>query len=194
MPYPEVLVIAVALAMDALAVAVSTGLKLRCTIGQTLRMAGAFGSFQFFMPLLGWFLGSTVKSYIEAFDHWIAFGLLAFVGVRMLREGLGKEDGEEECLDPTRGLTLLMLALATSIDALAVGISIAVLQVDIWMPAVVIGVVCFILTIFGLHLGRVMVRPESSLGSTLGKKANVIGGLVLVGIGVKILIEHLFLS
>ncbi|MDR1125572.1 MAG: manganese efflux pump MntP family protein [Deltaproteobacteria bacterium] len=181
------LALALALAMDAFAVAVASGVRLRCTLGQTLRMALAFGVFQFAMPVAGWFLGLSVRAYIEAFDHWVAFGLLAFVGVRMLREGFGaKKEAEQDCSDPTRGVTLLLLALATSIDALAVGISLAVLSIDIWRPAVVIGLVCFGVTALGMHLGRVVIR----IGPDLSGKANIIGGLVLMGIGVKIVAEH----
>ena len=180
----EILAIAVALAMDALAVAVATGLKLRCSLVQTVRMAGAFGAFQFIMPVTGWFLGLTVRSHIEAFDHWVAFVLLAFVGGKMLWEA--RKDGEEECSDPTKGTTLLLLALATSIDALAVGISLAVIGVEIWYPAAVIGLVCFAITAAGMHIGRIVVRE----GSALAAQANVLGGLVLIGIGMKILFEH----
>ena len=179
-----------ALAMDAFAVAVASGVRLRCTMGETLRMALAFGGFQFAMPVVGWFLGLTVRDYIEAFDHWVAFGLLAFVGVRMLREGFGKKPEEErECPNPTKGVTLLLLALATSIDALAVGISMAVLSIDIWYPAAVIGLVCFGVTALGMHLGRVVIK----VGPDLSGKANIVGGLVLIGIGVKIVLEHLLL-
>lgn len=180
----EVLAIAVALAMDAFAVAVATGLRLRCSLAQTARMAGAFGLFQFAMPVLGWALGLSVRSYIEAFDHWVAFALLAFVGGKMLLEA--RKGGADECGDPTRGGTLVLLALATSIDALAVGMSLAVLKVQIWQPAAVIGLVCLGMTAAGMHLGRLVVRE----GSTLAAKANLLGGLVLIGIGVKILFEH----
>ena len=191
MSHIEIFAMAVALAMDAFAVAVATGLKTRCSLAQTLRMSLAFGCFQFVMPVLGWVLGMTVRGYIEAFDHWVAFALLAFVGVRMIREGLQGAEEAEDCgkarMDPTRGMTLVILAVATSIDALAVGISMAVLQVEVWYPAAIIGLVCFGLTAIGMHVGRVVVRE----GSKLGDKANVIGGIVLIGIGVKIVIEHL---
>lgn len=180
----EVLVIAIALAMDAFAVAVATGLRLRCSMGQTLRMATAFGGFQFVMPVIGWGLGLSVRSYIEGFDHWVAFIMLAFVGGKMIYESFKSE--ENECIDPTKGLTLLMLAIATSIDAMAVGISLAVLQIDIWYPAVVIGLVCFIITAVGMHIGRLVIRGDS----TLAEKANFAGGVVLVAIGIRILYEH----
>lgn len=183
--YIAVFALAVALAMDALAVAVATGLRMRCSLGQTVRMAAAFGFFQFLMPVAGWALGLTVRRYIEAYDHWVAFILLAFVGGRMIYEGLKKAE-PENCADPTRGFTLMVLSIATSIDALAVGISMAVLNVEIWQPAAVIGIVCFAMTALGMHLGRIVVRENSSLGH----KANIVGGVILFCIGMKILYEH----
>ena len=186
---------AVALAMDAFAVALTTGVRLQ-SIGaaQTWRMAGTFGFFQFTMPVVGWFLGIRAQQYIEAYDHWIAFGLLLFVGGKMLKEAWeNRGKSEEECSysDPTRGHTLLILGIATSLDALAVGLSMAMLQVDIWLPAVIIGAVCFAITAVGMHLGRALcaVRGIGSTGA-LGNKANMLGGLVLIAIGAGILKEH----
>lgn len=182
------LALAVALAMDALAVAVATGLRLHCvTLEQTGRMAGIFGLFQAVMPVMGWLLGTKLQRFVEAYDHWVAFGLLAFVAVRMLREAweMHTKGDEYECEDPTRGSTLLMLALATSIDALAVGFSMAILGVSVWMPALVIGFVCFVLTAVGMHLGR-LVRCSGKLGSV----TNALGGVVLLVIGANILHEH----
>jgi len=187
------LAIAVALAMDAFAVAVATGLRLGCiSAGQTLRMAGLFGLFQAFMPLAGWCLGTGAQSYIEAYDHWLAFGLLAFVGGRMVREAWQARNEEPDCScspdDPTRGGSLWLLAIATSIDALAVGLSLALLNAGILTPALVIGVVCFCLTALGMHLGRLACRLPGLRG--LGVKANALGGFVLLAIAVKILHEH----
>lgn len=187
------LALAVALAMDAFAVAVATGMQLRCiTLPQTVRMAGAFGFFQFAMPVAGWFLGVGVQKHIENYDHWVAFALLAFIGGRMLKEAWEKrgQNLEEECAvcpaDPTKGTSLLVLAVATSIDALAVGLSMAILGQGVWFPAVVIGVVCAALTAFGIHLGRIMC----SLAGNWGNYANIAGGLVLIGIGFNILRDH----
>lgn len=177
-----ILAIAVALAMDAFAVAVATGLRLRCSLVQTVRMAGAFGVFQFAMPVIGWALGLSVRSYIESFDHWVAFVLLAFVGGKMLYEAW--KGGEDECSDPTRGGTLLLLALATSIDALAVGISLAALGGSIWTSAAFIAGITFLVCLIGSELGR-------GFGKILGDWAQVAGGVVLVGIGLKIFIEHM---
>lgn len=184
----EMLAIAVALAMDAFAVAIATGVQLKeVSHRQTFRLAFHFGLFQALMPLAGWALGLTVRSYIEDWDHWIAFSLLAFIGVRMLQEALSGDDDEAEAdrCDPTRGLSLIMLSVATSIDALAVGLSMSLLGLSIWVPAAVIGVVCLLFTGAGLHLGRLLAHA-----SRLGHKAEILGGLVLIGIGVRILHEH----
>ena len=187
-----VFAIAVALAMDAFAVSLTAGIRLRSiTVGHTLRMGGTFGGFQFLMPVIGWMCGVKAQKYIESYDHWIAFALLAFVGGRMLKEAWenrGKEEQECPANDPTRGGSLLLLGIATSLDALAVGLSLALLKVDVWMPAVIIGVVCFCITAFGLHLGKFICRIPGLGG--LGNKANALGGLVLLAIGLKILHEH----
>lgn len=190
MTLPAIFVMAVALAMDAFAVAVSTGIRMqRLRVAQVGRMAGVFGFFQFIMPVAGWFLGLSVQKYIEAYDHWLAFGLLAFVGLRMLKEAWdNRSKPEDECApyaDPTTGGTLLLLGIATSIDALAVGLSMALLKTDIWLPAVIIGAVCFCITAFGMQLGRWVCKAGS-----LGGKANALGGLVLVSIGLGILHDH----
>ena len=181
--------------MDAFAVALTTGLRLRCVdIKQTLRMAGMFGGCQFVMPVLGWLLGVRAQQYIESYDHWLAFALLVFVGGRMLKEAWEAGGEEEEacaCKDPTQGGSLWLLGIATSLDALAVGLSLALLSVDVWMPALIIGLVCFALTAFGMHLGRLACRLPGLRGlDNLGNKANALGGLVLVVIALKILHEH----
>jgi putative Mn2+ efflux pump MntP len=179
-----VLGLAVGLAMDALAVAVATGLLLgRPSPGHVLRLAFHFGLFQSLMPVVGWLAGRSVAVYIQDFDHWVAFGLLAFVAGKMLREAF--HDGADvPAGDPTRGWTLLLLSIATSIDALAVGLSMAFLDVSVWLPSVVIGLVAFAFTAAGVLVG-------ARVGRTLGRWPEVVGGLVLLGIGVKILVEHL---
>ena len=177
--------IAIGLAMDAFAVAIGAGLQLcDVTKRQTFRLAWHFGLFQAFMPILGWLAGLTLVEYIEPVDHWIAFGLLAFIGGKMIYEALKHQDEGVDRCDPTKGWRLVMLSIATSIDALAVGLSLAVLGVSIWWPALVIGVVAGVLTIVGLELG-------CRFGSLLGRRMEVVGGLILIGIGVKILVEHL---
>jgi putative Mn2+ efflux pump MntP len=188
----EILILAVALAMDAFAVSLTTGIQLRfVSPRQTLRMAGIFGFFQFAMPLAGWLLGIRAQKYIEAWDHWLAFALLGYVGGKMLWEAWrNRGKPPEACFltDPTTGKTLLLLGLATSLDALAVGLSLALLNIEVWTPALIIGVVCFLLSAVGMQLGRVICAIPR-LGS-LGNKANAVGGLILIGIGLRILYEH----
>jgi putative Mn2+ efflux pump MntP len=177
--------IAIGLAMDAFAVAIGAGLQLcQVTNRQKFRLAWHFGLFQAFMPILGWLAGLTLVEYIEPVDHWIAFGLLAFIGGKMIYEALKHQEEEVDRCDPTKGWSLVLLSIATSIDALAVGLSLAVLGVDIWFPAIVIGIVAGVLTVVGLELG-------TRFGALLGRRMEVVGGLILIGIGVKILVEHL---
>ena len=182
----NIIAIAIALAMDAFAVAIATGVRLkRVSLRQFFRLAWHFGLFQAMMPVMGWAAGLTVRESIERYDHWIAFGLLAFVGINMIREAFKLEEDAQDKHDPTRGLTLVMLSVATSIDALAVGLTISMLQVAIWFPALVIGLVAGAFTVVGLHLGKSVGSAER-----LSPVAEVLGGLVLLGIGVKILFEH----
>lgn len=175
--------IALALAMDAFAVALAAGAVLNPLTGRHLfRLGFHFGLFQALMPIGGWLVGMTVQKWIAAYDHWIAFALLVFVGGRMILEAF-EEKSESNASDPTRGLTMVMLSVATSIDALAVGLSLAMLGVSVWLPAAVIGVVAGVLTVAGMLLGR-------RLGGSWGKRVEVCGGLVLCGIGLKILLEQ----
>jgi len=178
--------IAVALAMDAFAVAIVSGLTLNPLTGRhVFRLSFHFGLFQALMPVLGWAAGSAVHRYIASFDHWVAFGLLAFIGGKMLHEAFGHEEGEERPrTDPTRGLRLVLLAVATSIDAFAVGLSLAILGSTIVVPAIVIGLVAAAFTAVGMLLGR-------RIGALWGKRVEIAGGFILIGIGVKTLVEHL---
>jgi manganese efflux pump family protein len=179
--------IAVALAMDAFAVAIATGVGLKqVSLRQTFRLSWHFGLFQAMMPIIGWGLGSSVQSYMEAYAHWIAFTLLALVGSNMLKEAiLADEDEEAKPLkDATKGLTLVMLSVATSIDAMAVGLSMSMLRVSIVTPALIIGIVAALFTIFGLHLGKRVARL-----TWLSTWAEIVGGLVLWLIGLNILRE-----
>lgn len=176
--------IAVGLAMDALAVAIATGLTLRQVNGrQVFRLAWHFGLFQFLMPVVGWLAGRTVAGFIGSFDHWLAFAMLAFIGGRMIYESCTR--GEDESRgDPTRGLTLVTLSIATSLDALAVGLTLAFLDVSIWGASVVIGIVAGVLTALGISFG-------ARLGARWEKRAEIAGGIVLIGIGARILHTHL---
>lgn len=187
MPLVTTVLIAVGLAMDAFAVSIASGLAIpRLTFRHVFRMAFHFGLFQALMPVLGWLAGTTVAPYIQSWDHWLALALLGFIGGKMLYESrAGEKDEPGSCSDPTRGLTLITLSVATSIDALAVGLSLAMLQVRVWEPAVVIGLVTAAMSAVGILFG-------SRLGCRWGQRAEFVGGLVLIGIGVKIVISHTF--
>jgi putative Mn2+ efflux pump MntP len=167
--------------MDALAVAIAAGIVLGKVSGrQTFRLAWHFGLFQFLMPVTGWLAGLSVERYLFGQSHWLAFGLLSVIGGKMIYEALKGSGAERAVSDPTRGISLVVLSLATSMDALAAGLSLGVLRVRIWYPAVVIGIVACLLTAVGMHLG-------APLGNRLGRKMEILGGLVLIGIGFKIL-------
>lgn len=181
----QIFLIAVSLALDAFAVSVSSGISVP-GFGwkQALKMGLYFGVFQVAMPLIGWFLGSSLSIYIVAVDHWIAFALLALIGGRMVW-GTLKGGEEEEAPTDLSARRLVMLAVATSIDALAVGVSMAFMyDVQIGVAATVIGLVAFALSVVGGLAGR-------KLGGLFQQKAELVGGLVLIGIGIKILVEHL---
>ncbi len=180
----EILVIAVGLAMDAFAVSIGAGaIRSRLAPRATFRLAFHFGLFQFLMPVLGWALGTTVAGWLSGVDHWIAFGLLGFVGGRMVVSGVGEADEGLSGPDPSKGAAMIMLSVATSIDALAVGLSLAMLGVGILLPAAVIGLVTGALCTLGVALG-------DRLGQRLGHRMELVGGLVLIGIGLKIVLDH----
>ena len=186
----NIIFIAVALAMDAFAVSIAAGVALKSVSArQTFRLAWHFGLFQALMPVIGWSAGLTVRARIEAYDHWVAFALLAFVAQGMLRSAFKAERDEENTKDPTKGLTMVMLSVATSIDALAVGLSLSMINVSIWTPALVIGLVAGGFTTAGMHLGKLI----GSL-ARLSRWAEMTGGIVLLAIGVNILREHGALS
>lgn len=184
----EFLLLGVGLAMDAFAVSICKGLAMRkVNKKQAVVIALFFGGFQAIMPIVGWFLCKGFQNYIEAFDHWIAFALLAFIGMKMIIETLSEkeEDVVVEKMDPPLDMKeMLMLAIATSIDALAVGISLAALDRPIVESATIIGVVTFIISIVGVYIGNFF-------GNRYKKRAELAGGIILVLIGVKILCEHM---
>jgi len=176
--------VAFGLAMDAFAVSVSSGITIRhLKIDHALRIALFFGSFQALMPVIGWLAGLSLRDFISDIDHWIAFGLLSFIGCKMIYEAFGMEADQKE-VNPLNVYVLLMLSVATSIDALAVGVSFAFLKISIATPVLVIGIVTFLLSYLGVFVGN-------RLGHFFEKQIEVLGGFVLIGIGVKILIEHL---
>lgn len=170
--------------MDAFAVSIVAGLTLRrVTRRHTFRLAFHFGLFQCLMPIFGWLAGTKIKAFIGAFDHWVAFLLLALVGGKMLLEAR-KGESEHGKSDPTRGLLLVTLSIATSIDALAVGLSMAFMRVSVWGPAVVIGMVAAALSAIGIACG-------SRLGSRVGRWAEALGGCTLLFIGARIVVLHM---
>lgn len=179
----ELVIVGFGLAMDAFAVAVGKGLSARRIVPREVVITGLwFGGFQALMPIIGYMLGSTFHSAVSSIDHWIAFALLLLIGLNMIREAIWGDDGQSDADFGVR--SMLLMAIATSIDALAVGISIAFLATDIWVAALIIGVVTFLLSAAGVLLGHV-------LGARIGGKASLAGGIVLIAIGVKILIEHI---
>jgi len=181
----EIVVIACGLAMDAAAVSLAAA---AAGFVQDFRSAGRlafhFGLFQFLMPVLGWAAGVKLSGYFSAVDHWIAFALLAFVGGRMLLNGFSAAEEESIANDPSRGLTLILLSIATSIDALAIGLSLSLLQITIWYPAAMIGIITALLASIAMLIGK-----KASMST--GKRMEMLGGAVLIGIGLKILLEHL---
>lgn len=180
----EVLLIALALSLDALAVSVAAACGGRTASPRAgFRLAFHFGLFQALMPVLGWLAGWRLAVAIQAFDHWVAAALLAIVAVRMLRAGLGHEAAALPA-DPSRGLALVALSTAVSLDALAVGLSLALLRVPVWFPAAVIGLVTGAVSFAGVRLGR-------RLSTRFGRGAEVTGGVVLLLIAARILVEHL---
>ncbi|WP_352399952.1 manganese efflux pump MntP family protein [Anaerotignum sp.] len=183
-----ILLIAVSLAMDAFAVSISNGVSVR-GFGKkdAIRQAAFFGGFQFLMPVIGWVLGSSVKTYIEAVDHWIAFILLLIIGGNMIRESLKGDDDAGKAGGSLTNKMLFFQAVATSIDALAVGISFAILDVNIIQAGVIIGIVSFTVSCLGAWAGKY-------LGDRLQSKAEILGGIVLILIGTKILLEHIYLG
>jgi putative Mn2+ efflux pump MntP len=179
------ILVAVGLAMDAFAVSLGAGTSGKArSFRPFFRLSFHFGLFQAGMTFLGWLAGSSIARWIEGFDHWVAFGLLVFVGGRMILSGLGKES-ERKDVDLSRGGMLVMVSIATSIDALAVGLGLALVDVNIIEACLVIGTITLGLSVVGLLAGGM-------LGEKFGKRMEILGGLILIGIGLRILISHLF--
>jgi manganese efflux pump family protein len=180
----EILLISVGLAMDAFAVSICAGTN-EFTKGMrpTFRLSFHFGLFQFLMPVFGWLLGSGIQKYIEAYDHWVVLSLLSFVGIRMIVSGFDK-DADVKKGDMSKGMNLVIVSVATSLDALAIGISFAMLNTSIWYPSLIIGLVTASLSILGVQVGN-------KLGTKFGKKMEILGGIILIIIGIYIFIEHI---
>ena len=188
MTYIEIWLLAISLAMDCFSVSITSGIILRRVLWKTfLTIAFFFGLFQGLMPVIGWFAASRFQHLIENYDHWIAFGVLFLLGARMIKESF-KDEEEEHHFNPTRLPVILTMAVATSIDALAVGISFAFTGMTTWRsildPVLIIGFVSFIFSIIGCLIGVYF-------GKRVNLRAELWAGIILIGIGVKILIEHL---
>jgi len=182
----EIIIIALGLAMDAAAVSLAAAAAGFAKDARAIfRLSFHFGLFQFLMPVAGWLMGISFVAHFKAFDHWIAFFLLAFVGGRMIWEGMDKSS-ETRTKDPSRGMTMVMLSVATSIDALAVGLSLAMLDVTIWYPSVMIGVITAAMSFVAIKIG-------AKLGGLFGKRMEIFGGIILLFIGSRILYAHLIL-
>ena len=181
----ELLLIAVGLSMDAFSVSICKGLTTRkFSLRMALTCGLWFGFFQALMPVVGYFLGEQFEGFVDAYAHWIAFGLLILIGANMIREAVWGEKEEDESSNSLDFKTMLLLAVATSLDALAVGVSFACIQVNIWLAVIIIGVTTFIFSVLGVKIGNVF-------GSKYEKSAGIFGGIILILIGLKILLEHL---
>lgn len=184
MNFITTLFIAFGLSMDAFAVSVSNGIAVKKFKPKfAIKVSTLFGFFQAAMPFLGWLLCYSTREYIESFDHWIAFALLGLIGAKMIKESFEEKESSEE---PSIS-KLIVLAIATSIDALAIGITLTVLKIDIFYPCFIIGIITFLLSFTGVYLG-------TKFGKLFSNKVEIIGGIILIGIGTKILIEHLYFS
>jgi len=180
----DIILIAIGLAMDCFAVSIACGIAMKpFRYGPAIRIAFLFGLFQAVMPLLGWLAGSTFQHLIETFDHWIAFGILVLLGGRMIWENFFVHP-DEKSLNPFKLRVVLALALATSIDALAIGVSFAFMRIDLWLSILLIGAASVLFSSLGLFIGH-------RYGHRFNIPAELFGGIVLIGIGVKIVLEHI---
>ena len=180
----SIILIAIGLSMDSFAVSVTNGLTIReLNVKRILIISFSFAVFQAFMPLIGWFAGIGIEKYIKELDHWIAFTLLSFIGTKMIYDGFKKNNNKKD--SELKILTLIGQSFATSIDAFAIGISFALLNLSIVTPVVIIGLITFGFSLIGLYLGKYF-------GKKIGKSAEIFGGIVIIGIGLKIIIEHIY--
>ncbi|MCD7976375.1 MAG: manganese efflux pump MntP family protein [Tannerellaceae bacterium] len=184
MSFIEIILLAIGLSMDSMAVSVTGGAVInKCTAGNIFKIASVMGAFQGGMTLLGYLAGMGFASYIEAFDHWIAFFLLLYLGGKMVYDSFCKKEEEESKVDPLHNKILVGLAVATSIDALAVGVSLALLDSSIFLQATTIGIITFGLSGLGVYFGN-------RVGGKVNLRLDLIGGIILIAIGSKILLEH----
>jgi len=182
----DIILIAIGLAMDCFAVSIACGIYIKKIFSwPTFRIALLFGVFQAFMPMIGWLIGTSFRSYIEKFDHWFAFIILFFLGSKMIYENFKRNDLNKKCLNPYRWAVALTMSIATSIDALAVGFTFSFLRMNLWFAIFIIGITSFILSLFGFFFGHHYYQR-------IKIPAELFGGIVLIGIGTKILLEHLY--
>ncbi len=182
----SLILLSIGLAMDAFSVAIVSRFGLgKMKLADSLKVSSSFGVAHIIMPVLGWFLGSTVVTFIQRWDHWLAFILLAYVGGRMLKEGLSEDIKAIEASNLLEFTSLIMFTVAVSIDALAVGLSFSLQGLSIWIPSVFMGLGTFIFTFIGLNIGF-------KTGQRFGKKAQIVGGLILILIGLRIVFLHIF--
>ena len=181
----EMILISIGLAMDAFGVSIGKGLSM--SVGENRRkvtLAFLFGLFQFLMPVMGWLIGRQFIDVISEWDHWIIFGLLGYLGIAMIREGLSDETDEDDDKQFLGAWEMMMLSVATSLDAMAVGLTFAFMPINVWEASTMIGVITFGISLIGIYLGKFM-------GQFVGKYADILGGGVLILIGTKILLQHL---
>ena len=180
----EIVFLALALSMDSFSVALAVGCAGQGTgKSEVFRLAFHFGLFQGGMPILGWLAGTLIEPIIAPYDHWVAFFLLLLVAIRMIRSGVNPTEDVHQN-DPTRGLSLILLSIATSIDALSVGLGLSMLGMKIWTPSIVIGFITVLVSVIGVTTG-------SRLGLKFGKRMQIVGGVVLIMIGIRIVVSHM---
>ncbi len=185
MEYISVIIIAIGLAMDAFAVSIASGAAYKqLQVKHAFRMAAFFGGFQAFMPLIGALAGLSIKNYIQGIDHWIAFIILSIIGGKMVYESFKIEEAEKNC-NPANILVLLTLSVATSIDALVVGITLSLVISNIIIAVIIIGLVTFVLSYMGVYIGK-------KFGHFFENKIEAVGGIVLIALGIKLLLTHIF--
>lgn len=181
----NIILIGVGLSVDALTVSFTAGVcNKNINITKSIKIALAFAIFQMLMPVVGWFLGDIFASKLQVLDHWVAFSLLSIIGIKMIIDSFKKD---KECPNFSSNKVLILLAIATSIDALAIGLTLALLKINIIIPAIIIGVITFTLCIGGIIVGK---KLGDKLGNTIQTKMQILGGVVLIGIGLRILLSH----
>lgn len=184
MNFSEIIFLSFGLAFDAFAVSIVSGTRTDVDNPKArFRLSFHFGLFQLIMPIIGWFIGTQIVGWLANFDHWIAFGILSFIGYKMIKEAKSEEPNSNDN-NPSKGKNLILLSIATSIDALAVGFSLALLQVDVWFSALCIGIITGLLSLLGIYIGKYF-------GFKFSKYAKTSGGAILILIGIKIVIEHI---